>query len=236
MVLPVGIAISLTLVSIIGAAVHYHFVEHQSINYYHISLAFFLAMNILVAIWEIGLGIYISDIEKYYKQTLLKKYKARNTHLTACIDMFKHVMTLGEMFSLKFWAERIWGTYSLYDTSYSNDDSYGFMIDVGNGWSTFGVSIYLLVGMTSTIWTEYVDPILFGIIGLIFYYQMFYGTLLYFIQFFYHRRHYNRSVFEVALFVGLSNGLWFTFPVIGMWCSANMVRTRSFDIVRVNQF
>ena len=237
MVLPVGLIISFVLAAGIGGAAYYHYQEHNgSINYYHLSLAFFLTMNILVCLWEIGLGLFITDIKKYYQQTLLKKYKNRSEHLGATMEFFTYCPTIGEMLSLKFWAQRVWGTYSLYDPSYSNNDSYGFMIDVGNGWSTLLVSTYLLIGMTNTIWTDIVDALWFGMIGLIFFYQMFYGTVLYFLQFFYHQRHAGRGVFEVALFVGLSNGLWFVFPILGMWCSAMMIRSNSFDIIRVNQF
>jgi hypothetical protein len=65
---------------------------------------------------------------------------------------------------------------------------------------------------------------------------MLYGTVIYFVQFMYHRRYAGRTFFEVALFVGLSNGLWFAFPFMGMYCSAMMIRSNSFDIVRKNHF
>jgi hypothetical protein len=237
MVLHVGIAILIALIGGTGGSAYYHYQQHNSsINYFQLGLAFFLTMNTLVCIWEIGLGLFIKDIKKYYELTLLKKHPNRSEHLAATLGMFFQKPSLGELLSLKFWAERIWGTYSLYDPSYSNHESFGFFIDVGNGWSTLLISVYLLVGMTNTIWTDIIDPLWFGMIGLIFFYQMLYGTVIYFVQFMYHRRYAGRTFFEVALFVGLSNGLWFAFPFMGMYCSAMMIRSNSFDIVRKNHF
>ena len=62
-----------------------------------------------------------------------------------------------------------------------------------------------------------------GILGLVSFYQMWYGTVVYFATFFYNERHKGKGLLEVSLFVGLSNGLWFLFPLIGMWCSWQML-------------
>jgi len=248
MALYFGVAIVAVLLSGVAGSAYYHYTQLSGvINFYHLALAFFLTLNVLVCLWEIGLGLYIKDIKKYYENTLLKKYPSRTEHFGATVNVFLHRMSLGELFSLKFWSERVWGTYSLYDPSYSNHESYGFFIDVGNGWSTLLVSMYFLVGMTDTSIVRYtysvertdtqvIDPLFFGMMGIIFFYQMFYGTIIYFVQFIYHGRYKGRTVFEVALFVGLNNGLWILFPLMGMYCSATMIRSNSFDIVRKNHY
>ena len=40
------------------------------------------------------------------------------------------------------------------------------------------------------------------------------------------------SVFEVLLFIGFSNGIWFFFPVAGMWASVQMILTDSYAVFR----
>lgn len=80
-------------------------------------------------------------------------------------------------------------------------------------------SILFLVGMSH----EIIGARLLGMIGLVKFYQEFYGTCIYFLSFVFNQRYKGKKFSEVALFVGLSNGLWFVFPLIGMWASFRMI-------------
>ena len=131
-----------------------------------------------------------------------------------------------EVFSLRFWS-KIWSTYSLYDPSYSNPESFGFFVDVGNGWTTLIPTLVFLYSMT---YHNLIGARWLGLIGLIKFYQEFYGTCIYFLSFFLNQRHVNKSVFEVVMFVGFSNGLWFFFPLIGMYASYHLIETNSYAI------
>jgi hypothetical protein len=35
---------------------------------------------------------------------------------------------------------------------------------------------------------------------------------------------------EISLFVGFSNGLWFVFPLLGMYACVNMIQTDSYAV------
>ena len=63
-------------------------------------------------------------------------------------------------------------------------------------------------------------------------YQMFYGTVIYFLSFFMNNRHHNKSITEVALFVGLSNGIWFFFPLLGMYINYELIVSGSMHLLR----
>ena len=132
--------------------------------------------------------------------------------------MFLTPVPLVETFSWSFWS-RIWSTYALYDDSYANRESYGFWIDVGNGHSTILPSLIWILGMTF----EILDPQVLGIIGLLSFYQEFYGTVMYFCQFLFNRRHKGKSKLEVALFVALSNGIWIVAPIVGLFASLSLI-------------
>lgn len=119
-------------------------------------------------------------------------------------------------------------SYSLYDPSYSNRESFGFFVDVGNGWTTIVPSLMFLIGMM----VELMDARVLGMIGLAKFYQELYGTCIYFLSFILNKRYVNRSMLEVGLFVGLSNGLWFVFPLIGMWASATLIMTGNYSVFR----
>lgn len=62
--------------------------------------------------------------------------------------------------------------------------------------------------------------------------QEFYGTVIYFLSYVFNGRYRGKPVGEVLLFVGLSNGLWFFFPLLGIWLSVDLVYTDSFHMFR----
>jgi hypothetical protein len=180
--------------------VYLHLQKHGVVNLFQVLLAFFLGMNFIVCLWEIGLGLHITFIHKEYKR-LEREYKKDN--FAAVTAFFNAPLGLADIFSFKYWSS-VWSTYSLYDPSYSNRESYGFFIDVGNGWSTILGTAYLMVAMTDSYG---LSARTVGVIGTILYYQMFYGTVIYFLSFCFNERYKGKGLLEVALFVGLSNGM-----------------------------
>ena len=58
------------------------------------------------------------------------------------------------------------------------------------------------------------------------------GTCVYFASFIYHQRYKGKSVGEVALFVGFANGLWFVFPLLGVWASATLINSDTWSVFR----
>ena len=134
--------------------------------------------------------------------------------------------SVSNIFSSKYWS-RVWSTYSLYDPSYANKESYGFFIDVGNGWSTLVPSFLYMIGVS----VHTIMPArALGILGVVKFYQEFYGTILYFLSYIFNGRYKGKTTFEVMLFVGLSNGLWFFFPMLGMYLSVVLIYSDSFSI------
>lgn len=203
-----------------------YFHQHAAFSTVHIALSFFLALNLLICLWEISLGLNITKIAADY-QLLNKKYEKRR--LNAVVDLMMHELSLAETLSLKFWS-RIWSTYSLYDTSYSNKESFGFFVDVGNGWTTILPTLLFLYSITYHNDSVF-DARVTGMIGLVKFYQEFYGTCVYFLSFFMNKRHVGKSFFEVFLFIGLTNGIWFFFPLLGMYACVDMIQLNSFAVL-----
>lgn len=200
-----------------------HVIEHGQVSVLQVLLAFFLILNVLICFWEIGLGLHITAIKNDYKKLSDTYGKQR---LRAVVDLMNYPLQLQDVVSLLFWS-RIWSTYSLYDPSYSNSESFGFFVDVGNGWTTLVPSLLFLYSMT---YHELIGARLLGMIGLVSFYQEFYGTCIYFLSFFFNKRHGGKSLFEVVMFVGFSNGLWFLFPLIGMMASFTLIETNSYAL------
>jgi hypothetical protein len=127
-----------------GLPIYYHHLTHGVVNWYHVALSFFLPLNSLICFWEIGLSLYIEKIKADYLK-LIKKWKGNE--FGCCIDFFNTSMSFTQLFSLSFWS-RVWSTYSMYDPSYSNKESFGFFVDISNGWSFLFPSLFFLYCMT----------------------------------------------------------------------------------------
>ena len=188
--------------------------RHGAVSASHAALAFFCGLNVLVCAWEIILGAHIALIQKEYR-TLRLRYAARPTR--AAVELLgARLGPLGAL-SPRFWS-KIWSTYSLFDPSYASKESFGFYIDVGNGLTTLAPCALWVVGTTrcAADGEAAVGARALGVVGLLAFYQMWYGTLLYFASFVVNRRYKPLGAVEAALFVGLTNGVWFVFPLVGM--------------------
>ena len=76
------------------------------------------------------------------------------------------------------------------------------------------------------------SPVVLGIVGLLVFYQKFYGTCLYFFQYLYNRRYQGRPLSAVLAVVGGTNGIWLVFPAIGIYVCVQLILSGSFELIR----
>jgi len=214
------------------------------------SILLFNNLNVLIAFCEIALGKHIEFIREDY-HNLLKEYRDERTgdpikaEYLAGIAYLNTPLCLRDIYDGgKKWS-RMWSTYSLWDPSYSNPESFGFFIDVGNGWSTilpcwlwnFAILFPqeftpLPPSSSSSLYQENGNShsptpvVLLGFIGACTYWQILYGTIIYFISFVWNKRYKNKSFAEVLGFVGFANGIWFFFPIACLWASYKLLLDR----------
>jgi len=119
---------------------------------------------------------------------------------------------------------KMWSTYALYDPSYQNYESFGFFIDFGNGLSTIPPSLLVNAAM---VLPKTLSPLL---VGLAMYWQVMYGTFIYILSFVFNRRYEGKSLTEVCLFVGVSNGIWVVFPLVGIYSCVVILRDMNLDV------
>lgn len=87
-------------------------------------------------------------------------------------------------------------------------------------------SMILLYSIIQPVWS----PQTLGIIGIVMYYQKWYGTIMYLFQFFNNKRYQKLSWPEILLCVLFSNGIWVVFPMIGFYASVTMIYSNSYAI------
>jgi hypothetical protein len=195
---------------------------HGVFNVHQIALAFFSWLNVMIALWEICLYFRIDLIEEQHRR-FVAEYRGRE--LDRVIDLFRSPLPIARALSPSTWAE-IWSSYSIFDESYANRKSFGFFVDVGNGFTTLVPSVLFIYGMTY----ELMPARALGIVGLILFYQMLYGTIVYFASFIFNERYRGHSPLNLAIFVGLSNGLWMVFPVWGIIASLSLIYSDSYAL------
>jgi len=210
--------------TVLGTAVPVglHYSHFGVFNPHQIALAFFFWLNAIIAFWELCLFVEIDRIREDYEE-LLTHYRGRE--LDGVIRFFTSRVPLRKALSTRTWA-RLWASYSLFDESYADKKSFGFFIDIGNGVTTFLPSLFFAYGMTFHVFPARV----LGLVGLIFSWQMLYGTLVYFTSFVMNGRYRGHTTFNLAVFVGLSNGLWTVFPAWGMAASIWMIYNDSYGL------
>eukprot|EP00934_Nitzschia_sp_Nitz4_P002200 Nitzschia sp. Nitz4//scaffold267_size26297//21472//22197//NITZ4_008272-RA/size26297-processed-gene-0.1-mRNA-1//1//CDS//3329544914//2200//frame0 len=193
-----------------------------------LAVMFYNNLNILIAFCEIALGIYIKDIQKDYLER--KKMYEGKEHKAAFYYLFMP-HSFNTVFSAKKWAI-MWSTYSLWDPSYQNQESFGFFIDVGNGWSTIPPCLLWNAAILFPDWVQAASPyawLLVGTIGIASYWQVMYGAIIYFLSFFYNKRHVGRPLPEVLGFVGFANGIWIFFPAFAMRAAWVILRDQEIE-------
>lgn len=224
--LTVAQAICLWLGVAMTASIHFMPVEHQT-SAVTLSVIFFNHLNLFISLCEITLGLHISTIQSDYK--MLKEHYKGN-ELEACIAFLTFPINgIGELFDGKRVWSKMWSTYALYDPSYQNHESFGFFIDVGNGWTTILPTFIVdLAIIRPDIMAEYV--LLVGCVGIATYWQMMYGALIYYLSYFFNRRYVGKSAAEIAGFVGFSNSLWVIFPLVGIYASVRVLNDGDFQV------
>jgi hypothetical protein len=188
-----------------------------------LALLFFNNLNILIAFCEIALGNHIGFIKQHYLE-LKKNYQGKQWQ--AAFAYLLMPLSLSTLFDGEKWAI-MWSTYSLWDPSYQNQESFGFFIDVGNGWSTIPPCLLwnaaILVPQQLLQRSEYAY-LWVGVIGCCSYWQVLYGTIIYFLSFIFNKRYEGMPLAEVAGFVGFANGIWFFFPIAALYAATIILR------------
>ncbi len=194
-----GTLIPLALAGLAGRSPSVHFV----------GTAFFFAVNALIAFWELALHRHADAIRAEYEAA---REAARGHELKHIFSFFARRIETREIFTLAPWSS-VWAAYAVIDPAYADKRSFGFAIDIGNGYTTLLPSLLVPIAIVF----EWVPAQWLGIVIVIFSWQMFYGTALYFTSFIINRRYEGHRVFDLFVFIGLSNLVWTVFP---LWTGA----------------
>ncbi len=134
-------------------------------------------------------------------------------------------LPLSQLFDPRTWAY-VWIDYTRFDPAYVDKTSFGYNIDVGNGHSTFILSVLLMYSIVDPVWS----PKVLGIVGVVMYYQKWYGTVMYLFQFINNKKYKYISWKEHVFCVWCSNIIWIIFPMIGFYASVRLIMEDSYAV------
>lgn len=222
-VLRVWMVVAAFVVTGAGVPIALH-TERYGLHVGQIVLVTFTWINVMIALWEISLNLRISLIERQHEQ-FVADYRGRE--LDRVIDFFTAPIRLREIMRPSTWAQ-VWSSYSLFDPAYANRRSFGFWVDSGNGYVTLIPSLLFIYGLTFDI----MPARTLGIMGLIIFWMMFYGTVIYYVAYFFNKEYVGHTARNLAIFIGGTNSLWIIAPAWGMVVSTILINTDSYGFLR----
>ncbi|MDE2755573.1 MAG: hypothetical protein OXU26_11970, partial [Acidobacteriota bacterium] len=132
MTLPAGLVAALFVAGLALLGIGTGYYTHGDLNLIHSALSLFFSINLLVCYWEICLFFrrdYIERRTDYWRQ------RQRETGRTPAGEFLASRTPLTRILSPTVWADA-WATYALYDSSYADRRTFGFNVDIGNGFVT----------------------------------------------------------------------------------------------------
>ena len=206
-------AFVVVVLTLLGVGSRYY--AYGDINAVHGLLSLFFSINILVCYWEMCLYFkrdYIEERTEYWRT------RRRETGRTPAVEFLLTRVPLKRIFAPTVWAD-VWATYSQVDGSFSDRRTWGFNVDVANGFLTPLPTLVLYAAIT----IDFMPAVLAGMLGLILSWQWTYATSVYWVSFFLAGRQRLITRTELFTYVGALNAPWVLFGLLGMYVSARLI-------------
>ena len=215
------IAATIALLTLAWNAASYRLYGQLNASYFLLSL--FLMINLLIAYWECCLywrRDYIEQRTRYWSG------RRAETGRTPAVEFLTSSVPLRRILSPTVWAD-VWATYAQFDSSYADRRSYGFNVDIGNGFFTPIASLVLLGAMTF----EFLPAVVAGVLGVALFWQWFYVSSLYVVAFFVAKRHREIGSAEVWIYMIGPNSVWVLFPLLGLYVAVRLILDGNYAVL-----
>ena len=123
-------AVAIATLTLLGIGARY--LVHGDLNAVHGLFSLFFSTNLLICYWEACLYLRRDYIEK---RAVYWRERRRETGRTPAVEFLTTRVPLTGMLSPAVWADA-WATYSMVDESYADRRTFGFTVDIANGFFT----------------------------------------------------------------------------------------------------
>ena len=192
-------------------------------NLIHALLSLFFSINLVICYWEICLFLKRDFIEKraeYWGD------RRRETGRSPVVEFIAGRVALPRILSPAHWAD-VWATYSQYDGSYADRRTYGFNVDIANGFATPIPTLILYAAYT----LDLMPALAAGIIGAMLFWQLTYMTSVYWVSFFVADRQARISRREKYIYIYALNCPWVLFALLGLYVSIRLIADGDYSVL-----
>ncbi len=220
--LPAGLLATLKIALIAASGIALRQYWHPDVGIIYLVLALFLSINLVICYWEICLFFrrdYIEARTEYWRER-------KETGRSPAVEFLTSRVPLKAVVSPTVWAD-VWASYAVYDGSFADRRTYGFNVDVGNGFITAVPTVILYATLT----TEFLPPVTAGIVGIMMFWQWTYATSAYWMSFFMAKRHRLITRSELYVLIWGTNAPWVLCPLLGLYVSIHLVLDDSYRIL-----
>ena len=212
---PAGLVavVAVALLALPGIGVRY--LLHGDVDAFHCLFSLFFSINLLIAYWEICLFFRRDYIEK---RAEFWRRRWRDTGRTPALEFLTSSVPLNRILSPTVWAD-VWATYSVFDSAYADRNTYGFNIDIANGFATPAPSLVLYATYTGGL----LPAVAAGILGAMLFWQWVYGSSLYLVSFFVGQKRALITRREFWIYIFSLNAIWVLLPMLGVYLSVRLV-------------
>ena len=205
----------------VGLGTKYYLNQELSVTY--VILSAFFSINILICWWEACLFWQRTRVENrtsYWRERRIQTGKLPH------VEFFISKVPLAKVLSSKTWAD-IWATYAQYDPSFADRRTYGFSVDIANGFVTLLPTIFLYVVFTVHFLPAYVA----GMVGLMLCWQWIYMTSVYWVSYFVAKRHRSIPRRDLYLYIIGTNAPWVVCPLLGLIVSIRLIVEGNYNVL-----
>ena len=213
------LAISLPAVAGIGA----RYYLHRDLDVLHSVLSLFFSINLLISYWEACLFFRRDYIEK---RTVYWRNWQRETGRMAAGEFLLSRVPLRRAMSPTVWAD-VWATYSQFDASYSDRRTFGFNVDIVNGFVTPAPMLVLYAAYT----VDFLPAAHAGILGVMLFWQWTYATSSYLVSFFVANRQRHITRGEMYTYILAMNSPWVLCGLLGLYVSVRLVLDGNYSVL-----
>ena len=221
--LPAGLfaALLVSVLALFGMGTRYY--THGDLNLIHSVLSLFFSINLLVCYWEICLFFRRDYIER---RTDYWSERQRETGRTPAGEFLASRVPLTRILSPTVWADA-WATYAQYDNSYADRRTFGFNVDIGNGFVTPLPTVILYAAYTF----DFLPALHAGILGAMVFWQWIYATTLYCVSFFVAKRQTRISRLQTFIFIIVINSFWVLCALLGLYVSIRLILDGNYSVL-----
>lgn len=221
--MPAGLfaALAVATLALLGIGARYQM--HGDLNVPHALLSLFLSINLLIAYWEICLFLRRDLVET--RTAYWREWRER-TGRTPAVEFLRARIPLVRMLSPTVWAD-VWAAYSQYDSSYADRRTFGFNVDIVNGFLTPVPTLLVYVAYTFPV----LPAVVTGIVGVILFWQVMYGASVYLVSFFVAGRQARISGRELYTWIVAPNSPWMAGGLLGVYVSIRLITDGDYSVL-----